>query len=66
MTCKDCKYFNKDKHPKDEYIGYGYCERRVADGYEEYPSPDAEICNMFECVGNALDALDSFWESVSK
>ena len=59
-TCKNCKYFNKDKHPK--MIGedslsqtiqskYGYCERRVADGYEEYPSPDCEICNLFECVG---------------
>ena len=59
MTCKDCKYFNKDIHPKDEYIGYGYCERRVADGYKEYPAPDAEICDMFELKENS-------WESVSK
>ena len=48
---------------------YGYCEKRVAEGYCEYPSPEAEICDMFEptheSVGNALDALNS-WESVSK
>lgn len=55
MTCKDCRYFNKDEHPSFSLsvplkaeIKYGYCEKRVADGYKEYPSPDCEICDMFE------------------
>ena len=94
-TCKNCIHFNKDIHPKPEWIGYNKCEKHTADGFQEYVGKDAEICedyedkdglysngtwhcprcgkavsewglcNECECVGNALDALDS-WESVSK
>lgn len=95
MTCKDCKYFNKDIHLKPEWTGSNKCEKHAADGFQEYVGKDAEICedyedkgglysngtwhcpkcgkaviewglcNECECVGNALDALNS-WESISK
>lgn len=62
-TCNDCKHFNRYKHPKPDWIGYGYCEKRVSDGYKEYPSPDSEICSFFE---PSDIFLESSWESVSK
>ena len=69
MTCKDCKYFNPNIHLKPEWVNQGLCEKRLTNGYAEYPTFDCEICGMFqpthESVGNALDALDS-WESVNK
>ena len=95
MTCQDCKYFNPNIRIKPEWVNQGLCEKRLTNGYAEYPSFDCEICDMFEdkdgtyhdgtehcprcgkavsewglcneceCVGNALDALNS-WESVSK
>lgn len=71
MTCKDCKYFDTNKHPTFNGVVSvaGHCDKRVADGYDEYPMSDCDVCDMFEptheSVGNVLDALDS-WESVSK
>ena len=60
MTCQDCIHFNKDKHPESfPNSRYGYCERRVADGYCEYPLPECEICKFFE-------QKEDSWESVSK
>ena len=61
MTCKDCIYFNADKHPTINSVVSvaGHCDKRVADGYDEYPMPDCDACDMFE-------PKEDSWESVSK
>ena len=50
MTCKDCIYFNADKHPTINSVVSvaGHCDKRVADGYDEYPMPECYACDMFE------------------
>ena len=66
MTCKDCKYYKpindtegKCKSPMDAY--YGLDTTVVGDlGKCDYFKP------THESVGNALDALDSCWDEVSK
>lgn len=69
MTCSDCKYFNNDKHPtiwgKTAEV-YGYCERRVAEGYCEHPSPESEICNLFELKDESDIQIADCWDEVAK
>ena len=48
MTCKDCKHFNPNIRIKPEWVNQGLCEKRLANGYAEYPTFDCEICGMFE------------------
>ena len=50
MTCKDCKYFDADNHSIifSFMSRAGHCDKRVADGYDEYPHPDCDACDMFE------------------
>jgi len=59
MTCKDCKHFNPNIRLKPEWTNQGLCEKRVADGYAEYPSFDCEICGMFQ-------SKDDCWDEVAK
>ena len=50
MKCKDCKYFDADNHPIINGVVSvaGHCDKRVADGYDEYPHPNCDACDMFE------------------
>ena len=61
MTCQDCKYFDADNHPTifSFMSRAGHCDKRIADGYDEYPMPDCYACDMFE-------PKEDSWESVSK
>ena len=61
MTCKGCKYFDADNHPTTSSFmsRAGHCDKRVADGYDEYPMPDCYACDKFE-------PKEDSWESVSK
>ena len=59
MTCQDCKYFNADIRLKPEWVNQGLCEKRLTNGYAEYPTFDCEICGMFK-------PKEDSWESVSK
>ena len=57
MTCQDCKHYNDKPH--------NLCKKWIMP-----LDRDNEPCELFEPtqnnVGNALDALDDSWESVSK
>ena len=59
MTCEDCKHFNPNIRLKPEWVNQGLCEKRLTNGYAEYPSFDCEICGMFQ-------PKEDCWESISK
>lgn len=68
-TCKDCKHFDADRHPTiwgKAVEVYGYCERRVAKGYCEYPSRECEPCEFFELEDESDIQIADCWDEVAK
>ncbi len=72
MTCKDCiHYIERPKADWYTFNDIGFCDMACSERIivnEDCPINkwcDNKFEPTHECVGNALDALDS-WESVSK
>ena len=64
MTCKDCIHYDNKIQEKTGIVEYHICSRDSL-RWKWVKNID-KPCKQFKCVGNALDALDSCWDEVSK